>query len=203
MIRALMIILLVFAQSNVASIDATAEGKQSTRKTASNRVGINGRILPVELKTAVVKAGREGNSLFVDFIIINRGKEPITLPVSLDAQQFEPNDTNPSAFQRLDLFLSVDRQGSAVVVAGGAELYGKASIPLSVQILQPEESLVVHTKSLLRSPNGDISGPQIFKGEAFLYDETLKPRGTLLDRIDDLRGQAHASSFAWTVPAQK
>lgn len=192
----------IFAQSDT-TIDATGETATLSRKIVTGTSGGSGRSLPIELQTIVVNAGKHtGDPLFVDFMITNRSKQPLTLPISTNAQEIEPRDPNPSLFQRLNFFLVTRDSQQSLLVKGGADLYGATHLPETLRTLKPSESLIVHTKFLLASWRGDLLGTHTFTGHVALFYETLRSKGTSLESLSDEAGSATAAPFSWTVSAK-
>src|SRR5437660_8004989 len=75
-------------------IDATGDIKPSTKHVLGGHADTVGRRLPVDLET--VMFNREislADSVFVDFIISNRGDQPIVLPTAVSPTDVEPKDT--------------------------------------------------------------------------------------------------------------
>ena len=187
------------------SVDATNETRELARKIVSGSSGGNGHSLPIELKTVIVNGGSQpGDSLFVDFIITNPGPQPLALPTSLRADDFEPKEeSSASTFEHLSLFITAGDPKHPLMLKGGADLYGAPRLRGSLRTLNPSESLVVHTKFRLAFSNGTLSGTQSFTAHLSLLDETLKPKGPDLESDSQELGFAAASPFSWTIAAAK
>src|SRR5581483_1578984 len=131
-------------------IDATAPGRQLSRKPTLGRGGGVGRKIP--LRVAIRSTGsppdQDGKTL-VEFTLTNAGKDELILPISPNPADFEAPDPKARyTFMTLALRLSLSGK-PAVTFSGGADLYGNDTFPESVLRLSPHDSVRVLTSVAL------------------------------------------------------
>lgn len=106
----------------------------------------------------------------MEFILTNSGTNALTLPTSPNPADLEPSDSQ-SAYKVLSLGLRISlSKKPGVIFAGGADLYGSASVPTTLVTLNPGNSIRVLTRVTL---HGSDSEPLV--ATASLSNETLKP----------------------------
>jgi hypothetical protein len=198
---ATLLVALVIAQTTT-TIDATGETRQFTREIVGGGGGNIDRPFHIDLQAVLVNAGSQSDDfILMDFIVTNRGKEPLTLPIDLHPRDFQPAGGEPSTFKRLSLFLTIGASPASFVLSGG-NLYGSANLPATLHTLLPSESLLVHTKCSLKYVRR-LSGPQMLIPRAMLYDETLTPKGAGMESFSNSIGSAKAPSLLWTPETKK
>jgi hypothetical protein len=157
------------------TVDATGPIRERHREATSGRGGSVGRKLPLQVAIETTGAPPDENGkTVVDFILTNTGKNDLTLPISPHPRDLQPSDPKARYTVRcLGLRMS---SGKApwTIFPGGADLYGRDSIPGTLITLAPGESIRVLTRVALPRNSAPNSGAGVFVAGAILNGETIK-----------------------------
>lgn len=129
------------------------------------------RPLQLDMKLSAHRI-RLGGSVTATFTLTNRGKRPLTIPLSVNSADIEPPDPLAAGYKFWRLTLSVSLPGP-VGLEGGAVLYGDPSVPGTTHVLEPGGSLVVLADVEAEPTNGPALGPGTASVHAFAYLERV------------------------------
>jgi hypothetical protein len=181
-------LVIVFAVNSLGqlTIDTTGPIRQRKREAVRGHVGSSGRKLSLQLaiQTAGSPPDEKGKTL-VEFILTNSGKNELTLPVSPNAGDLEPSDPKTAyTVMRLGIGISLSKK-PAVILPGGADLYGSAESPGTVIDLAPGDTIRVLARVALPEAGGP--NPEGFDAIASLDNQTIRTvNGEVVSDSQDL-----------------
>lgn len=173
------VLLIPLSASAQLSIDATGEHKE-TKRTATASCGSIGRKLSVQVAVRFPAglASAKGKTI-AEFTLTNSGREHLSIPISPDPDQVEPDSdayslrwlsvhiTSCSSKQELPCANRIEQ----FRIKGGAQLYGSEDSS-TLLLLAPGESVLIQAEVSL-TPNADRNGTAIYVAHAMLSDEQV------------------------------
>lgn len=197
-LSAFLLLATVFASAQL-TIDASGPIRERRRLPTGGSGGGTGRKLPINVAMEVRKdkQNTEGEAL-ATFVITNSGKDKLTVPISPNPGDMEPEGREASyTLSRLTLYVTSDRAQSRLL-SPLTNLYGSQTFSGTLTTLAPGESLRVlgRVKLPVESSKAETSAP-VFVAHIILSTETVK---TISGRtVSDSQEIGSASSSEYTA----
>jgi hypothetical protein len=170
------ILLATAVASSQLTVDATGPARERRRQPKSGSGGSIGRKLPMNVAIEIrdPKQNAAGEVLAV-FVLTNSSKEKLTIPVSPNPGDFEPEDPEASyALKCLSLYITSDRAQNRALLPE-TNLYGSVDSSGTMATLAPGESLRVLARVKLpaESSKPETSAP-VFVAHVIFSTETIR-----------------------------